>query len=383
MAPTPRSSPFPPDTTTVSVASDDGRGDHEPTRTASHPGGLRASARAPVDDARGDAEFDDAVVRYRRELLAHCYRMTGSPTEAEDLLQETYLRAWRAYGAFEGRSSLRTWLHRIATNVCLTALEGRARRPLPTGLGAPASSGGDALEQRAEVPWLGPMPDAVLTGTADPADVVAERDTIRLAFVAALQHLPPRQRAVLVLREVLRWSAAEVAEATGATVASVNSALQRARATIETVAPTADSTTQELTVEQRAMLDRYVDAFWRKDVDAIAALFTDDAVWEMPPFTGWYQGPSTIAELIDVQCPGGSYDMPMVATTCNGQPAFGLYLRESGPEGDRFTPFQLHVLELDGVLVRHAVVFFDREYFAMAGLPAELGPQDAPPLARG
>ncbi|MGL5863108.1 MAG: RNA polymerase subunit sigma-70 [Phycicoccus sp.] len=277
---------------------------------------------------------------------------------------------------------MRTWLHRIATNVCLTALEGKERRPLPTGLGAPSSAGGDALEQRAEVPWLGPMPDAALTGTADPADVVAERDTIRLAFVAALQHLPPRQRAVLVLREVLRWSAAEVAEATGATVAAVNSALQRARATIEAVAPTTDSTMPELTAEQRTMLDRYVDAFWRKDVDAIAALFTDDAVWEMPPFTGWYQGPRTIAELIDVQCPGGSHDMPMVATTCNGQPAFGLYLRESGgPEGDRFTPFQLHVLELDGALVRHVVVFFDREFFTMAGLPVELGPQDAPPVA--
>ncbi|MGL5851375.1 MAG: sigma-70 family RNA polymerase sigma factor [Phycicoccus sp.] len=355
-----------------------------------------AESRVPLAPARGTAavagdrknddrerghDFDDAVVRYRRELLAHCYRMTGSPTEAEDLVQETYLRAWRAYGSFEGRSSLRTWLHRIATNVCLTALEGKERRPLPTGLGAPSSSGSDALEQRAEVPWLGPIPDAALTGTADPADVVAERDTIRLAFVAALQHLPPRQRAVLVLREVLRWSAAEVAEATGASVASVNSALQRARATIETVAPTTDRPATELTAEQRAMLDRYVNAFWRKDVDAIAALFTDDAVWEMPPFTGWYQGPRTIAELIDVQCPGGSHDMPMVATTCNGQPAFGLYLRESGPDGDRFTPFQLQVLELDGALVRHAVVFFGREYFTMAGLPLELGPQDAPPVA--
>lgn len=326
-----------------------------------------------------DPDFDEAVTRYRRELLAHCYRMTGSPSDAEDLVQEVYLRAWRAYGSFEGRSSLRTWLHRIAHNVCLTALEGKDRRPLPSGLGTASSEGADPLEQRTEVPWLGPMPDAALLGTADPADVVAERDTMRLAFVAALQHLPPRQRAVLVLRDVLRWSAAEVAEATGASVASVNSALQRARATIEQVAPTPEGASRpDLTDEQRALLDRYVDAFWRKDVDAIARLFTEDAVWEMPPFTGWYQGPRTIAELVDTQCPGGSYDMPLVATTCNGQPAFGLYLREDGPDGDVYQPFQLHVLELDGARVAHSVVFFDVEYFALAGLPPSLGPADVP-----
>ena len=325
-----------------------------------------------------DPAFDDAVTRYRRELLAHCYRMTGSPSEAEDLVQEVYLRAWRSYGSFEGRSSLRTWLHRIATNVCLTALEGKDRRPLPTGLGAPSSGGADPLDERTEVPWLGPLPDAALLGTADPADVVVDRDTVRLAFVAALQHLPPRQRAVLVLRDVLRWSAAEVAEATGASVASVNSALQRARATIGAAAPSADAPVGELTDDQRDLLDRYVDAFWRKDVDAIARLFTDDAVWEMPPFTGWYQGPRTIAELVGTQCPGGSYDMPLVATRCNGQPAFGLYMREDGPDGDVYRPFQLHVLDLDAALVRHAVVFFDPAYFVLAGLPAELGPDDVP-----
>ncbi len=332
----------------------------------------------PGAPAGVDPDFDDAVTRYRRELLAHCYRMTGSPSEAEDLVQEVYLRAWRAYGSFEGRSSLRTWLHRIATNVCLTALEGKSRRPLPTGLGAPSSGGADPLDERTEVPWLGPMPDAALLGTADPADVVAERDTMRLAFVAALQHLPPRQRAVLVLRDVLRWSAAEVAEATGASVASVNSALQRARVTIEAAAPSPEDRGAELSEEQRDLLDRYVDAFWRKDVDAIARLFTEDAVWEMPPFAGWYQGPRVIAELVDTQCPGGSYDMPMVETSCNGQPAFGLYMREDTASGEVYRPFQLHVLDLDAALVRHAVVFFDEEYFALAGLPAELGPQDVP-----
>ena len=329
--------------------------------------------------ATADAGFDEATRRYRRELLAHCYRMTGSPSEAEDLVQEVYLRAWRAYGSFEGRSSMRTWLHRIATNVCLTALEGAARRPLPTGLGAPSQDGADPLEERLEVPWLGPMPDAVLAATADPADVVVERDTLRLAFVAALQHLPPRQRAVLVLREVLRWSAAEVAEATGVSVPAVNSALQRARATMVAVDASPEAAAAgELDDAQRALLDRYVDAFWRKDVDAIAALFTDDAVWEMPPFTGWYRGPRTIATLVGTHCPGGTQDMPLVATSCNGQPAFGLYLRDSGSGRERYLPFQLHVLDLDGPFVRHATVFFDTDYFTMAGLPAELGPEDVP-----
>ncbi|QKE83310.1 sigma-70 family RNA polymerase sigma factor [Arthrobacter sp. NEB 688] len=335
--------------------------------------------QAAVDGGtRTDTDFDAAVGRYRRELLAHCYRMTGSPSDAEDLVQEVYLRAWRAYDSFEGRSSLRTWLHRIATNVCLTALEGKDRRPLPSGLGTASSEGADPLDERTEVPWLGPMPDAALLGTADPADVVAERDTVRLAFVAALQHLPARQRAVLVLRDVLRWSAAEVAEATGSSVASVNSALQRARATLGDVAPSPDAPRAELDDEQRELLDRYVDAFWRKDPDAIARLFTQDAVWEMPPFAGWYQGPRTIAELVDTQCPGGRYDMPMLATTCNGQPAFGLYLRETGPDDDVFRPFQLQVLELEGALVKHAVVFFDTAYFALAGLPDRLGPDDVP-----
>ena len=341
------------------------------------------AAAASASRARADdPDFDEATRRYRRELLAHCYRMTGSPTEAEDLVQEVYLRAWRAYERFEGRSSMRTWLHRIATNVCLTALEGTARRPLPTGLGAPSLEGTDPLDERLEVPWLGPMPDAVLAATADPADVAADRDTVRLAFVAALQHLPPRQRAVLVLREVMRWSAAEVAEATGVSVAAVNSALQRARATMAVVAPTPDeASAAELTAAQRALLDRYVDAFWRKDLDAIASLFTDDAVWEMPPFAGWYRGGRTIATLAGTHCPGGPYDMPLVATRCNGQPAFGLYLRDAEAGRERYRPFQLHVLELDGPLVSHAVVFFDPAYFAMAGLPAELGPEDLPARA--
>ena len=315
--------------------------------------------------------FEEATAGFRRELLAHCYRMTGSPSEAEDLVQETYLRAWRSYDAFEGRSSLRTWLHRIATNVCLTALEGQQRRPLPTGLGAPSTTAAEPLEQRTEVPWLGPLPDAML-GPRDPAEAVVEQDSVRLAFVAALQHLPARQRAVLVLRDVLRWSAAEVAEALETTVPAVNSALQRAHASLAQAAPDRERTTVgELDARQRATLEAYVDAFWRKDVASIARLLTEDAVWEMPPFTGWYQGPQQIAALVDTHCPGGAHDMPMLPTACNGQPAFGLYLREH--EGaDRFLPFQLQVLELEGDRVKHVVVFFDTDAFARAGLPEEL-----------
>ncbi len=335
-----------------------------------------------------DAEFEELTRKHRRELLAHCYRMVGSASEAEDLVQETYLRAWKAYAGFEGRSSVRTWLYRIATNVCLTNLEGRDRRPLPTGLGAPALPADAPLVER-EIAWLGPMPDA-LVSPADPADVAVEMDSVRLAFVAALQHLPARQRAALVLCEVLRWSAAETAEALDTTVAAVNSALQRARATVASLDRDVDP--GPLTDHQRQMLDAYVAAFWRKDVDALAALLTSDAVWEMPPWEGWYQGARTIAHLVDWNCPGQTHDMPMLPTRANGQPAYGLYMREScmvGPDAyglseghpDLFVPFQLQVLELDGDRVTHVVAFFDREAFELAGLPPSLTAAEVAALA--
>ncbi len=321
--------------------------------------GQRATAPAP------EANFEELADTYRRELLAHCYRMTGSVHEAEDLVQETYLRAWRAFHGFEGRSSVRTWLYRIATNVCLTNLEGRARRPLPTGLGTADSQAGDALELDHEVPWLEPVPDAAV--------VVTERDSIRLAFVAALQHLPARQRAVLILRDVLRWSAKEVAEALETTSVAVNSALQRAHAQMEQVHASEDSVVPDLDARQRQLLDQYVEAFWRKDIDTIVGLLTADAVWEMPPFTGWYRGAENIGRLIDTQCPGGAHEMPMIPTTANGQPAFGLYM--ASPDGD-YAPFHLQVLALDGDRVRRVVAFFDAELFARFGLPARLTDQD-------
>src|SRR4051794_21485259 len=226
------------------------------------------------------ADFPRATDPYRRELLPHSYRITGSTHDAQKLDQETYLPARLPYHRLDRRSSVPSRLLRIATNVCLTALEGRDRRPMPAGLGAPSSEGTSPVEENGEIPWLEPVPDALLEG-GDPARVVTDRDTIRLAFVAALQHLPARQRAVLILRDVLRWRAAEVAEALESTTASVNSALQRAHATLEKANLTED-TVSEPTPEQKEMLDRYVTAFWEKDIDAIVSMLTRDAIWEMP-----------------------------------------------------------------------------------------------------
>jgi RNA polymerase sigma-70 factor (ECF subfamily) len=317
-----------------------------------------------------ETELDDfpaLTERYQRELLAHCYRMSGSVHEAEDLVQETLIRAWKSQATFQGRSSVRTWLYRIATNVCLTNLEGRPRRPLPAGLGTEDQMAGDALEIDHEIPWLEPVPDAAV--------VVAERDTIRLAFVAALQHLPPRQRAVLILRDVLRWSAAEVAEALDTTSAAVNSALQRAHAIMADKQPSPDTVSVDLTPDQHRLLDQYVDAFWRKDIDTIVGLLKLEAVWEMPPFTGWYVGAENIGKLIDTQCPGGVHDMVMLPTTANGQPAFGLYMRA---KDGGFKPFHLQVLELDGDRVRHVAAFFELGLFEKFGLPAKLPAAMAP-----
>ena len=296
--------------------------------------------------------------------------MSGSVHEAEDLVQETFLRAWKASSDFQGRSSVRTWLYRIATNVCLTNLEGRPRRPLPTGLGAPDVGVADPLDSQPEIPWLEPIPDAAVQ--------VEEKETIRLAFVAALQVLPARQRAVLILRDVLRWSAAETAEALDTTVAAVNSALQRAHAQIDKASPTTDAPVAGLDDRQVQLLEEYVEAFWRKDISRIVSLLTADATWEMPPFTGWYSGSATIGELIDTRCPGGEFDMPMLPTTANGQPAFGLYMRT--PEGD-FVPFHMQVLELDGDRVKHVSAFFGTDVFRRFGLPERI-PGDAHPGQR-
>jgi len=323
-----------------------------------------------MTDQRADEDFLQLTDRYRRELLAHCYRMLGSVHEAEDLVQETYLRAWRSYHGFEGRSSLRTWLYRIATNACLNALESRSRRPLPTGLGAPSADPDDPLVEQTEVPWLEPVPDAMVGATAsDPAVIVASRESIRLALVAALQHLPPRQRAVLVLRDVLKLRATEVAEMLDTSTAAVNSTLQRARAQLDQAGLTEDDIVEPTEPGQRELLDRYVRALQDKDIPAIVELFTACAVWEMPPFTGWYEGPEHIGRLVDTHCPAGPGELRLLPTEANGQPAFAMYIR--GDDGG-WHAFQLHVLTLTAAGISHVIAFFDLSLFTTFGLPMTL-----------
>jgi RNA polymerase sigma-70 factor (ECF subfamily) len=328
---------------------------------------LRKLCAVSVLARNDDDEFLVLAEPHRRELLAHCYRMTGSLHDAEDLVQETYLRAWKAYRGFQGKSSLRTWLYRIATNTCLTALEGRQRRPLPTGLGAPSSDPAGELVERAEVPWLEPLPDT----STDPSEIVGSRESVRLAFVAALQHLSPRQRAVLVLRDVLQWKAAEVADAIGTSTAAVNSLLQRARAQLDAAGPSADDALAAPdSPETQDRLARYIAAFEAYDIDRLVEMFTAEAIWEMPPYDGWYQGPTAIGTLIHQQCPAEkSGDMRLIPTLANGQPAAAMYMRD---EAGGHLAFQLHVLDMTPDGVAHVVAFLDTALFAKFGLPERL-----------
>ena len=318
-----------------------------------------------------DAFLADAQ-KYRRELLAHCYRMTGSLHDAEDLVQETYLRAWKSYDNFEGKSSVRTWLYRIATNTCLTALDGRKRRPLPSGLGGPAADPYADLTERHEIAWLEPIPDAPHEDPADPSVIAESRESVRLAFIAALQHLPPRQRAVLVLREVLQWKASEVGEAIGVSTAAVNSLLQRARAQLDEVSPSRDDQpVAPETPEAAATLAKYMAAFESYDMDRLVELFTADAVWEMPPFDGWYSGPADIIALSKNHCPAEKAgDMRFLTTTANRQPVAAMYMRN--PQTDVHEAFQLHVLDMTTAGVAHVVAFMDVSLFAKFGLPEAL-----------
>lgn len=311
-------------------------------------------------------EFTEQADPYRVELLAHCYRMLGSIHDAEDLVQETYLRAWKSYDGFEGRSSLRTWLYRIATRACLTALEGRTRRPLPSGLAGPsADPSGDLAREPLDLEWLEPFPDALFgTQPDDPAAVVAFRESTRLALVAALQYLSARQRAVLILRDVLRWPAAEVAETLGTTTAAVNSALQRARAQLRELTP--DEVAEPADAEQRELLDRYAAAFENADMVALKQLLTEDAVWEMPPIPSWFVGPETIALLSATQCPAGPGDTLMVPVRANGQPGFGFYRR--GADG-LFHGHSVQVLTVTKAGISRVVAFHDAGLFPLFGLP--------------
>ena len=316
---------------------------------------------------RENEEFERLTGPFRAELLAYCYRMLGSVQDAEDQVQETLLRAWRGYGGFEGRSSVRTWLYRIATNACLRALETRARRPLPSGLGAPAADPDPPLPPaRPEVPWLQPIPDARFWPVpADPAAVVISRTSMRLALIAALQYLPPRQRAVLILRDVLGWRAAEVAGLLGTSLPAVNSALQRAREHLAAARPVQDEIGEPDTAAERDLVGRYATAFENADMAGLVALLRADAVAEMPPQPGWFRGREAVARFFGAYVLGQPGDLRMVPTAANGQPAFAAYL--SGPDGVH-RAHAIQVLTPTRSGLARIVSFNDPGLFAMFGL---------------
>ena len=307
---------------------------------------------------------------HRVELTAYCYRMLGSAFEAEDAVQETFVRAWRGFEAFEGRASFRSWLYRIATNVCLDMKAASQRRARPMDLGPARSADkplGTPLEETA---WIEPIPDSrVVSASADPVEAAIAKESVRLAFVAALQHLPARQRAILILREVLRWQADEVAELLGTSVPAVNSALQRARATLASkdVAPTGRAS--ELDEQQRALLARYVKAFEQYDMDSLTAVLHEDATWNMPPYELWLQTHLDIRKWClgpGIGCQGSR----LIPVLANGSPAFGQY--KPDPNGG-LAPWSLQVLEISGDKLSGITFFLDTaRLFPLFGLPAHL-----------
>jgi RNA polymerase sigma-70 factor (ECF subfamily) len=313
-------------------------------------------------------DVDRRLEQHRAELTAYCYRMLGSPFEAEDAVQDTLVRAWRAFDRFEGRAALRSWLYRIATNVCLDMLRGRERRARPMDLGDAQAPVAENLHVRPGEAWIQPIPDALVSTEGDPAELAVERETVRLAFVAALQLLPPRQRAVLILCEVLRWQAAEVAELLETSVASVNSALQRARATL--ASRDVGAATGELGDEERALLERYVAAFEAYDIDALTSLIHEDATQSMPPYDLWLAGRDDIFTWWlgpGIGC-RGSRVVPV--GNANGSPAFGQY--KPSPDGG-YEPWALQVLELSAGRIAELTFFLDTEtLFPLFGLPPRL-----------
>jgi RNA polymerase sigma-70 factor (ECF subfamily) len=338
---------------------------------------------AATDDAaqgtatRGSPELEALLERHRGELTAYAYRMLGSWFEAEDAVQETLLRAWRGFDRFEGRAAVRSWLYRIATNVCLDMLKGKERRARPVDLGPAGTADAPLGDGLSEDRWIEPIPDGrVLPDGGDPAELAESRETIRLAFVAALQHLPPRQRAVLILREVLRWKADEVAELLDTSVASVNSALQRARAALATAGDatsagaSAAGPSRPMDDVQRTLLARYVDAFERYDMDSLTALLREDAMWSMPPYELWLRGHLDIRRW----CLGpgaGCRGSRLVPTKANGSPAFGQY--KPGETKGVLEPWSLQVLEMSHDRIAGITFFLDTErWFPLFDLPPRL-----------
>jgi RNA polymerase sigma-70 factor (ECF subfamily) len=314
---------------------------------------------------------DDFTVQtdpFRRELLAHCYRMLGSVHDAEDLVQETLLRAWRAYDRYDPRrAALRTWLFRIATNACLTAIEQRSRRPLPSGLGAPPSADPEQpLIRGEEVPWLQPIPDAML---GDPAGVVLSRGSLRLAFVAALQFLPARQRAVLILREVLDWPAADVAAALDMTTAAVNSALQRARGRLGKATLSQDQIDEPADPYQRGQIERYVAAFENADLAGLEKLLADDVILEMPPFLNWYVGRQAYIRFTARAFTLRGTSWRMVPVHANRQPALAAYTRA---ENSAYALHSLQVFTVTESGISRNTSFQDHNVLSYFGLPEEI-----------
>jgi RNA polymerase sigma-70 factor, ECF subfamily len=324
----------------------------------------RAQAATATD------ELTERFEEVRRELTGYAYRMLGSAFEAEDAVQETYIRAWRGYERFEGRAALRSWLYRIATNVCLDMLGSRERRARPMDLGPAREPVESNLRTLPEVTWIEPMPTGLVVPEGDPAEVAVARETVKLAFVSALQHLPPRQRAVLVLCEVLRWQASEVAELLETSVASVNSALQRARATRDAGAAAVPSGPAELGAADRELLERYVKAFEAYDIEALTSLIQEDAQQSMPPFDLWLSGRDDILTWWfgpGIGCQGSRV---VPAISANGSPAFGQY---KPAEGGGYEPWALQVLEIEDGRIVEFTFFLDTEtVFPRFGLPLRL-----------
>jgi RNA polymerase sigma-70 factor, ECF subfamily len=313
-------------------------------------------------------EFERLAAPLRAELVAYCYRMVGSADDAEDLAQETYLRAWRSYGTFEGRSSMRTWLYRIATNVCLNAIERRGRRPLPSGLEPPSGAPLAPVPAAAlDVPWLQPFPSSPLdTATADPAAVVAARSGLRLALIAALQYLPARQRAVLILRDVLDWPAADTGRLLGMTTTAVNSALRRARSRLEQQLPDADAITEPPGRRERDLASRYATAFEDADLGTLVSLLRADVIAEMPPLPGWFTGADVVGRFLAAHVLTEPALFTLIGVEANGQPAFASYLRD---HDDVFRAHAIQVLEVaDGAIAR-IVMFLDSGLFRTFRLP--------------
>jgi RNA polymerase sigma-70 factor (ECF subfamily) len=333
---------------------------------------MRPMQDSSITDRPDSGAVERELERHRAELTGYCYRMLASPFEAEDAVQETFIRAWRAHDRFEGRSSLRSWLYRIATNVCLDMLNGRERRARPMDLGPAVEPDAANLQVLSEATWIQPAPDGLLVPEGDPADVAVARESIKLAFIAALQHLPAKQRASLILCDVLRWKASEVAELLDTSVASVNSALQRARATLAAADATPGDPGPPLDDSDKELLARYVQAFERYDMTALTSLIREDAGQSMPPYDMWLRGRDDILTWWfgpGIGCQGSRV---IPAPAACGSPAFGQY--KPDPNGGH-EPWALQVLELSGGRIVEFTFFLDTDtLFPLFGLPPRLDP---------